>query len=104
MWPRRSHILAPLAEASSVPKGIKILWCDALESCFKILNCIVSAETLLGFPYWTVPFIVHNGAYDIQLCAVISHSNKPISFLSRILSKPQRNYITNEKELLVIVE
>ena len=31
MLTRRSHILAPLAEVASGPKGIKILWNDALE-------------------------------------------------------------------------
>ena len=35
MWPRRSHILAPLTEATRGPKGGKILWNDALESYFK---------------------------------------------------------------------
>ena len=35
MWPRKSHILAPLTEADSGPKGRKILWHDALENPFK---------------------------------------------------------------------
>ena len=39
-----------------------------------------------------------------RLDAVISQNNKPTDFFSIILSKPQRNYTTNEKELLTIVE
>ena len=35
MCPRWSHILAPVTEAASGPKGRKILWDDALESSFK---------------------------------------------------------------------
>ena len=35
MWYRQSHILAPLIEAASGPKGRKMLWNDALESSFK---------------------------------------------------------------------
>ena len=35
MCPRRSHILAPLAEAARVLKGKKILWNDALEYFFQ---------------------------------------------------------------------
>ena len=31
MFPRRSHILAPLKEAASGPKGRKIIWDDVLE-------------------------------------------------------------------------
>ena len=30
MFPRRSHILDPITEADSGPKGGKILWKDAL--------------------------------------------------------------------------
>ena len=51
MWPRRSHVLAPLTEAASGPKGRKILWNDALESSFKELKHIVSSEILLSYPY-----------------------------------------------------
>ena len=49
MWPRRSHVLAPLTEADSGPKGRKILCNDALESSFKELKRVVSSETLLSF-------------------------------------------------------
>ena len=103
MWPRRYHILDPMAEADSSPKGRKILWNDALESYFKELKHMVSAETLISYPDCKLPFTVHTGAYDKQLGAVISHNNKPIYFFSRILCKPQRNYTTTEKEVLAIV-
>ena len=104
MWPRRSHVLAPLTEAASGPKGRKILWNDALEIYFKNLKCMVSVETLLSYPGWKLPFTVHTGDSDKQLGAVNSQNNKPISFFSSKLSKPQRNYATTKKELLAIVE
>ena len=64
MWPRHSRALAPLIEAASVPKGRNILWNYALESSFKELKRMVSAETLLSYPDWTIPFTVYNDAYD----------------------------------------
>jgi hypothetical protein len=104
MWQRRSHILTPLTEASSGPKGRKINWTDDLEQAFCNLKKMVSEETLLTYPDWTEPFTVHTDASDYQLGAVISQRNKPIAFFSRRLSKAQRNYTTTEKELLSIVE
>ena len=65
---------------------------------------MVSSETLLSYPYCTISFIFHTDVSDQQLDAFISQNNKYIAFFSRILSKPRRNYTTNEKELLVIVE
>ena len=65
---------------------------------------MVSAETLLSYPNWKLPFTVHTDAYDKQLGAVISQTNKKIDFLSSKLNKPQRNYTTTEMELLAIVE
>ena len=65
---------------------------------------MVSAEKLLSYPDWKMPFTVHTDASDKQLCAVISHNNKHIAFFSRILIKPHHNYTTTEKELLTIVE
>ena len=65
---------------------------------------MVSAETLISYPYWKLPLAVHTDASDKQVGAVISHNNKPIAFLSRKLIDPQRNYTTTEKESLAIVE
>ena len=65
---------------------------------------MVSAETLLSYPGWTMTSTVHTDASDKQLGAVISKNNKPIDFFSIILSKPQCNYTTDEKEILAIVE
>ena len=80
MWTRWSQILAPLTEATSGPKGRKIPQYDALEESFKELKHMVSAETLLNFPDWEIPFIVHIDASDKQLSAVIIQNNKPIVF------------------------
>ena len=104
MWPRRYYILAPLEKAYSGPKGGKMLWNDSLEDYLKELKCMVSAETLLSFPDWKIPFTVHTDASYKKLGAVISQNNKPIALFSKILIKPQRNYTTTKKELLVIVE
>ena len=93
-WPRQSHTLAPLTDADSGPEGKKVLWNDALESYFKELKRMVSAETLLSYPYWKLQFTVHTDAYDRQLGDVIIQNNKPIDFFSVILNKPQRNYTT----------
>ena len=73
-------MLAPLTEATSCPKGGKIVWNDALEYSFKGMQCMVSAETLLGYPYWKINFTVHTNVSDKQLDAVISQNNKPITF------------------------
>ena len=65
---------------------------------------MISAETMLSYLYWKLPFTVHTDASDKQLGAVIIQNNKPIAFLSRKLSKLQRNYTTTKKGLLSIVE
>ena len=94
MWPRRSHVLAPLTEAASGPKGIKILWNDTLEIPFKELKRVVSVEILLSYIYWKLPFLVHTDTSDKQVSSDIIQNNKPNAFFSRKLSNPQRNYTT----------
>jgi len=104
LYQGRSHVLAPLAEAASGPKGKKIPWTDELEVAFNNLKKMVSKETVMTYPDWNLPFDIYTDASDLQLGAVISQNNKPIAFFSRKLNKAQRNYTTTEKELLSIVE
>ena len=51
---------------------------------------MVSAETLLSYPYWKLQFTVHTYASNKKLGAVISQNNKPIYLFYRKLSKPHR--------------
>ena len=105
LWPRRSHILAPLTEAAAgKTKRAKIKWTDELERAFLEMKKMVSKEALLTYPDWSKPFTIHTDASDFQLGAVISQDDKPIAFFSRKLNSAQRNYTTTEKELLSIVE
>ena len=41
---------------------------------------MLSLETLLNYPDWTIPFTVHSDASDKQVDDVISNSNKLIDF------------------------
>ena len=65
---------------------------------------MVSAETLIIYPDWKLPFTVYNDDSDKQLGAVISNNNNNIAFFSRILSNPQRNCTKTEKEILAIMK
>ena len=43
----------------------------------------ISRETLLVYPNFSKPFVIHTDANNVQLEAVISQGNKPIAFYSR---------------------
>jgi hypothetical protein len=64
----------------------------------------MARETLLAYPDFNKPFIIHTDASHTQLGAVISQENRPIAFYSRKLSLAQTRYTTTERELLSIVE
>ena len=102
-----SHAVSHISSSdigSYRPEDRKLLWNDALESSFKELKSMVSAETLLSYPFWKLPFTFHIDASDKQLGAFISHNNKPIELFSRIFTKSQSNYIITKKEVILIVE
>ena len=65
---------------------------------------MVAKETLLAFPNYEYPFDIYTDASKYQLGAVITQNGKPLAFYSRKLNTAQRNYTTEERELLSIVE
>ena len=85
-------------------KSGEIIWNESLEDPFNEIKCMLSVKNLLSCPYQKITLTVHTDASDKQLCPVISQNNKPIDFFFSKLTKPQRNYTTNKKELLEIVE
>jgi hypothetical protein len=102
MWIRRSDVLAPLSSLTS--KTTPWHWTDVEQKAFDTMKRIISRETLLAYPDFNKPFIIHTDASHTQLGAVISQDNKPIAFYSRKLNPAQTRYTTTERELLSIVE
>ena len=64
IWPRPSNILYPLTDTAIIPKGRNILWNGALEISLKEIKRMVSDDTLLSYPYWTIPLTVHTDTSD----------------------------------------
>jgi hypothetical protein len=87
MWIRRSDILAPLSKLTS--KTARWQWTKVEQNAFEKMKRIISRETLLVYPDFTKPFVIHTDASHTQLGAVISQNDKPIAFYSRKLNPAQ---------------
>ena len=111
MWPRRSHILAPLTELLGT-KDYK--WESKHEDAFKQMKALMARDTLLAYPDHNKVFRLETDASDYQLGGRIFQIHKDpktgkefeqdVAFYTRKLNYAQQNYSTIEKELLSIVE
>ena len=100
MWPRRSHLLAPL---SNLTGKANFFWTDQCEKAFNTMISILSTDVLLAYPNHNLPFEVYSDASDYQMGAAIVQNGRPVAYWSRKFNSAQRNYTTMEKELLAVV-
>lgn len=88
-------------------KNHKITFDDNAVKAFQTLKDILSSNDVLAFPDFSKPFILTTDASNVALGAVLSQNfsdgERPITFISRTLSKAEENYATNEKEMLAII-
>ena len=103
MFPKRTHILAPLTALTSQKYG-NVAWSAECQHAFDTIKAILSSDVLLHYPDHNKPFHVYTDASNLQLGAIIVQDDRPIAFYSRKLNAAQRNYTTMEKELLSIIE
>ena len=104
MYPRRSHVLTPLHELTSLTNGKKFVWEDRHQKAFDAMKAIMARDAYIRYPDPNKPYHVYTDASDLQLGSVIMQEGQPVAFYSRKLNPAQRNYTTMEKELLSIVE
>jgi len=101
MWPRRSHILAPLTQ---LIRTKTFQWGPAQQRAFDQMRANMAGDVILVYPDHNVPFDIETDASDYQLGAVIKQRGRPVAYYSRKLNAAQKNYTTIEKELLSVVE
>ena len=102
IWPRQSHVLAPLTRLTSIK--IKFKWAQVEQYSFDKIKRIVACDTLLTYTGFDKTFKIHADAGAFQLGAVISQNSKPIDFYGRKLTNAQQWYTVTEREILIIVE
>ena len=63
---------------------------------------------MLSFPNYKSPFIIDTDASENSLGAVLSNvgngKERPLAFMSRVLSKNESNYATTKREALGVVQ
>ena len=94
MWPKWSHVLAPLSNLAS-PKA-KWDWIQKEQLAFEEAKQMIQQEAMLAHPDFSKEFHVYTDASDTQLGGVIMQGNKPLAFCTRKLNSLQARYTMGE--------
>ena len=101
MWPRWTHVLAPLTNLIGKKK---FQWNKEQDEAFKQMKALIATDALLAYLDHNKPFKIEMDSSDYQLGGVIKQNGRPVAYNSRKLIGAEKNYTTIEKECLAIVE
>ena len=100
-----SHVLRPLYKLTE--KSSKFEWNSDCETAFARAKQLVASKQVLTHYDPQLPVVVQTDACEAGVSGVMSHvmpngDEKPVLFLSRALSKSERNYSQLDREALAI--
>lgn len=103
--PEFANLIPPLT--ALLKKSNKFVWTHSCDDAFKRLKEYLISAPVLSCPNYDLPFVVETDASDFGVGAVLlqphEDGDKVISYLSRSLSKQERNYSTTKKECLAVL-
>ena len=102
MWPRQSHMLAPLTRLTSIKR--KFEWTQVDQDDFKKIERIVARNNSLIYPDFNETFKIHTDDSTFQLGVIVGQKGKLIASYSRKMNDDQQRYTVTERELLSILE
>src|SRR4029077_20631307 len=102
-----SNIVVPLTRLTR--KGVPWAFTDDCRAAFQRLKDAFTSAPILTHGVPDVPIIVETDASDYAISGILSiHCEddkiRPVAFRSRMLTAPELNYDTHDKELLAIYE
>ncbi len=115
MWVKHREMLAPLTDLVGECRETKATkkngtkkktwrWESINQQVFDNVKATITKEVVLAYPDFTKSFKIYTDASTMQLGAVITQGNRPITFFSRKLSGAQTKYSDTKIKLLAIVE
>lgn len=104
--PNIAEVLHPLYELTEKHKRFN--WNQNCEKAFNTAKELIISDSVLVHYDPDLPIVLHTDASSYGLACVMSHkmpdgTEKPIMFLSRSLSKAEKNYAVIDKEATAIV-
>uniref|UniRef100_A0A669C557 Gypsy retrotransposon integrase-like protein 1 n=1 Tax=Oreochromis niloticus TaxID=8128 RepID=A0A669C557_ORENI len=98
-------IASPLHQLTQ--KGREFHWSEDCAVAFDRLRSALVEAPVLAYPDLQLPFVVDTDASNTGVGAVLSQEGpegeRVISYYSRSLSRPERNYCVTRRELLAII-
>lgn len=105
--PNVSYLTAPLNGLRSVTGQLGTRWQPTHQHAFLKLKAILLSDIIISYPDLNHPFCIATDASNVGIGVVLfqKYDNKIhyTSFMAKSLSKSERNYSVNRRELLAIV-
>lgn len=103
--PNFSSIVSPLTELTK--KNVKFHWSERQEEAFRTVKEHLISAPVLSCPDFNLPFCIQTDASGYGIGAVLCQKHpegeKVVCYLSRSLTKSERQYCTTERECLAVV-